>query len=108
GTVVEKGKEVRDFDGRPHLLERALHGDVALVRAAAADPFGNLRFYRTSRNFAPAMASAAAVTIAEVDRLLPLGAIDPDDVHLPGLYVHRIVEVREHENPIEFRTVRKR
>jgi 3-oxoacid CoA-transferase subunit A len=108
GTVVEKGKEVRDFDGRPHLLERALHADVALVRAAKADPFGNLRFYRTSRNFAPAMASAAHITIAEVDALVPLGAIDPDDVHLPGLYVHRIVEVREHENPIEFRTTRKR
>ena len=108
GTVVEKGKEVRDFDGRPHLLERALHADVALVRAHRADRFGNLRFYRTSRNFAPAMASAAEVTIAEVDELVPLGAIDPDDVHLPGLYVHRIVEVREHENPIEFRTTRTR
>jgi 3-oxoacid CoA-transferase subunit A len=108
GTVVEKGKEVREIDGRSYLLEKALHGDVALVRAAKADPFGNLRFYRTSRNFAPAMATAAHTTIAEVDDLVPLGALDPDDVHLPGLFVHRVVEVREHENPIEFRTTRKR
>jgi 3-oxoacid CoA-transferase subunit A len=108
GTVVAEGKETREFDGRPHLLERALKADVALVRARKADHFGNLRFWRTGRNFAPAMASAAALTIAEVDELVPNGAIDPDDVHLPGLYVHRIVEVREHENPFEYRTVRKR
>jgi 3-oxoacid CoA-transferase subunit A len=108
GTVVEKGKEVREIDGRTYLLERALHGDVALVRADKADPFGNLRFYRTSRNFAPAMATAAKTTIAEVDHLVPLGALDPDDVHLPGIFVHRIVEIREHENVIEFKTTRKR
>src|SRR6185437_13146952 len=77
GTVVGEGKETREFDGRPHLLERARR----------ADHFGNLRFWRTGRNFAPAMASAAAYTIAEVDELVPNGAIDPDDVHLPGLYV---------------------
>ncbi len=108
GTVVAEGKETREFDGRTYLLERALRADVALVRARRADHFGNLRFWRTGRNFAPAMASAAAYTIAEVDELVPNGAIDPDDVHLPGLYVHRIVEVREHENPFEYRTVRKR
>jgi 3-oxoacid CoA-transferase subunit A len=108
GTVVEKGKEVRELDGRTYLLERALPGDVALVRAAKADPFGNLRFYRTSRNFAPAMATAAKVTIAEVDELVPLGGLDPDDVHLPGIFVHRIVEVREHENPFEYKTTRAR
>ncbi len=108
GTVVAEGKETREFDGRTYLLERALRADVALVRARRADHFGNLRFWRTGRNFAPAMASAAAYTIAEVDELVPNGAIDPDDVHLPGLYVQRIVEVREHENPFEYRTVRKR
>ncbi|HTJ43319.1 MAG TPA: CoA transferase subunit A [Kofleriaceae bacterium] len=108
GTIVEKGKETRVFDGKTYLLERALRADVALVRGRKADHFGNLRFWRTGRNFAPAMASAAALTIAEVDELVPNGAIDPDDVHLPGLYVHRIVEVREHENPFEYRTVRKR
>jgi len=108
GTVVAEGKETREFDGRPYLLERALHADVALIRAAQGDPFGNLRFYRTARNFSPIMATAARTTIAEVDRLVPLGAIDPDDVHLPGIHVHRIVEVREHENPFEYKTTRKR
>jgi 3-oxoacid CoA-transferase subunit A len=108
GTVVEQGKETREFDGRTYLLERALRADVALIRAAKGDPFGNLRFYRTARNFSPIMATAADTTIAEVDQLVPLGAIDPDDVHLPGLYVHRIVEVREHENPFEYKTSRKR
>jgi len=108
GTVVEQGKEVRELDGRTYLLERALHGDVALIRAAKADPFGNLRFYRTSRNFSPIMATAARTTIAEVDALVPLGGLDPDDVHLPGVHVHRVVEVREHENPFEFKTTRKR
>jgi 3-oxoacid CoA-transferase subunit A len=108
GTVVAEGKETRDFDGRPYVLERALHADLALIRAAQGDPFGNLRFYRTARNFSPIMATAAKTTIAEVDRLVPLGGLDPDDVHLPGLYVHRIVEVREHENPFEYKTNRKR
>jgi 3-oxoacid CoA-transferase subunit A len=108
GTVVAEGKECRDFDGRPCLLERALSADLALIRAAVGDPFGNLRFYRTARNFSPVMATAARTTIAEVDRLVPLGALDPDDVHLPGLHVHRLVEVREHENPFEYRTTRRR
>lgn len=108
GTVVEEDKETREIDGRRYLLERALHGDVALVRAAVGDPFGNLRFYRTSRNFNPVMATAARTTIAEVDRLVPLGGIDADDVHLPGLYVHRVVEVAEHENPFEYKTSRPR
>jgi 3-oxoacid CoA-transferase subunit A len=108
GTVVEDGKETRIFDGKTYLLERALGADLALVRAHRADHFGNLRFWRTSRNFAPAMAAAADTTIAEVDELVANGAIDPDDVHLPGLFVHRVLEIREHENPIEFRTVRPR
>jgi 3-oxoacid CoA-transferase subunit A len=108
GTVVEDGKETRVFDGKTYLLERALGADLAMVRAHRADHFGNLRFWRTSRNFAPAMAAAADTTIAEVDELVANGAIDPDDVHLPGLFVHKVLEVREHENPIEFRTVRPR
>jgi 3-oxoacid CoA-transferase subunit A len=108
GTVVEAGKEVRELDGRRYLLERALHGDVALVRAAVSDRFGNLRFWRTARNFNPVMASAAKLTLVECDRLVDNGAIDPDDVHLPGIYVHRIVHVPEHENAFEYRTVRKR
>jgi 3-oxoacid CoA-transferase subunit A len=108
GTVVEEGKEVREFDGRRYLLERALAADVALVRAAVADHFGNLRFWRTARNFNPIMATAAKLTIAECDKLVPNGTIDPDDVHLPGIFVHRIIHVPEHENAFEYRTVRKR
>jgi 3-oxoacid CoA-transferase subunit A len=108
GTVVQHGKEVRDIDGRPYLLEKALHADVALIRARKADHFGNLRFWRTGRNFNPVMATAAKITIVETDELVANGAIDPDDVHLAGIYVHRIVEVHEHENPFEYRTVRKR
>jgi len=108
GTVVEQGKEARDFDGVRFVLERALPGDVALVRALEADRFGNLRFWRTARNFNPVMATAAKLTIVECDQLVELGAIDPDDVHLAGIFVHRIVHVAEHENAFEYRTVRKR
>jgi 3-oxoacid CoA-transferase subunit A len=108
GTVVEQGKEIKELDGRRYLLERALRGDVALVRAQTADRFGNLRFWRTARNFNPVMATAAKLTIVECDRLVDNGAIDPDDVHLAGLYVHRIIHVPEHENAFEYKTVRKR
>ncbi|PRP94744.1 Succinyl-CoA:3-ketoacid coenzyme A transferase subunit A [Enhygromyxa salina] len=106
GTVVAEGKEVRDFGGRPHVLETALEPDYAIVRAAVGDPFGNLRFYRTSRNFNPLAAMAGRVTIAEVDELVPAGALDPDDIHLPGIFVQRLVHVPEHVNFIEYRTVR--
>lgn len=108
GTVVEEGKEVREIDGRRCLLERALPGDVALVRAAVCDRFGNLRFWRTARNFNPVMASAAKLSIVECDKLVDNGGIDPDDVHLPGIFVHRIVHVPEHENAFEYKTLRKR
>jgi 3-oxoacid CoA-transferase subunit A len=106
GTVVAEGKEVREIDGRRYLFERPLRADLAIVRAAVADRAGNLRFYRTARNFNPIMATAADVTVVEADRLVPKGTIDPDDVHLPGLFVKRIVEVREHRNVIEHRTTR--
>jgi 3-oxoacid CoA-transferase subunit A len=108
GTVVENGKEIREFDGRRYLLEHALRGDVALVRAQIADRFGNLRFWRTARNFNPVMATAARLTLVECDQLVDNGALDPDDVHLSGIHVHRIVHVPEHENAFEYRTVRKR
>ena len=78
------------------------------MRAAVGDPDGNLRFYRTARAFNPLVATAADVTVAEVDRLVGRGELDPDDIHLPGLYVDRIFEAREHQNPIEFRTTRPR
>jgi len=108
GTVVAEGKEVREIDGRKYLFERPLRADLAIVRAAVYDRFGNLRFYRTARNFNPLMATAATVTVVEADRLVPTGVIDPDDVHLPGLYVKRIVEVTEHRDVIEHRTTRAR
>jgi 3-oxoacid CoA-transferase subunit A len=108
GTIVEEGKEVREIDGRRYILERALHGDVALVRAQMSDHFGNLRFWRTAKNFNPVMATAAKLTLVECDKLVENGAIDPDAVHLPGIYVHRLVHVPEHENVFEYKTVRKR
>jgi 3-oxoacid CoA-transferase subunit A len=108
GTVVEHGKETREIDGRRYVLERALPGDVALVRAQTSDRFGNLRFWRTARNFNPVMATAARLTLVECDRLVDNGAIDPDDVHLAGIYVHRVVHVPEHEDAFEYKTLRKR
>lgn len=108
GTVVEEGKEVREIDGRRYILERALHGDVALVRAQMADHFGNLRFWRTAKNFNPVMATAARLTLVECDKLVDNGSIDPDAVHLPGIYVHKLIHVPEHENAFEYKTVRKR
>jgi 3-oxoacid CoA-transferase subunit A len=108
GTVVAEGKEAREWDGVTYLLERPLAADFALIRASRGDPFGNLRFWRTARNFSPIMATAARTTIAEIDELVALGDIDPDDVHLPGIFVHRVVEIREHEDPFEYRTVRTR
>jgi len=108
GTVVAEGKEVRIFDGREHVLEHALHADFALVRAKKADAFGNLRFYRTARNFSPIMCTAAKRSIVECDELVELGAIDPDDVHLPGIFVSSIVHVPTHEDAFEYKTARKR
>ena len=108
GTVVAEGKEIRELDGKKHVFETPLRADLAVIRAAVGDKLGNLRFHRTSRNFSPLMAMAADVTVAEVDELVEPGAIDPDDVHLPGLFVKRIVEVRAHKNVIEFRTTRPR
>jgi 3-oxoacid CoA-transferase subunit A len=103
-TVIAEGKEVRDFDGRPHVLETALRPDFAIVRAAVGDPLGNLRFYRTAQAFNPVAAMAGRITVAEVDELVPVGALDPDDIHLPGIFVQRVVHVPEHVDFIEYRT----
>ncbi len=108
GTVVEDGKETREIDGRRYILERALPADVALVRAQMSDHFGNLRFWRTAKNFNPVMATAAKLTIVECDKLVDNGTIDPDAVHLQGIFVHRIIHVPEHENAFEYKTTRKR
>ena len=108
GTVVAEGKEERVFNGRRYLLEEALPVDWALVRVHRADPFGNARFWRTSRNFSDAMAMAARTTVLEAEELVNLGAFDPDDVHLPGAFVQRVVQVAEHADVIERRTVQAR
>jgi 3-oxoacid CoA-transferase subunit A len=107
GTIVAEGKEVREFDGRQYLLERGLTADFALVRAWRGDRLGNLVYRRTARNFNPMMATAAKVTIAEVEELLKPGEIDPDAVVTPGIYVKRIVAGELYERRIERRTVRK-
>jgi len=106
GTVVAEGKETREFDGRHYVMETALRADVALVKAWKADEAGNLVFRRTARNFNPACAMAGKVCIAEVEEVVPVGSIDPDHVHLPGIYVHRIVHNPTPEKRIEQRTVR--
>jgi len=108
GTVVSEGKEVREFDGRPYVMEKALHADFALIRAWTADRWGNLVFRKTSRNFNPMMATAARVTIVEAEHIVETGQIDPDQVHVPGVYVKRIIQVQNLEKRIEKRTVRKR
>jgi 3-oxoacid CoA-transferase subunit A len=108
GTVVAEGKEVREFEGKAYLLEHALKADLALLRARRGDAFGNLRFWRTAHNFMSVMATAAQTSIAEVDELVPCGAIDPDDVHLPGVFVHRVVEVKDHEDAFEYKMTRPR
>jgi 3-oxoacid CoA-transferase subunit A len=108
GTLVAEGKEVRELDGRMYLLERALRADFALVKARRGDRFGNLLYRKTARNFNAMMATAATVTIAEVEELVAPGQIDPDQVHTPGIYVQRILKGATYEKPIEQRTARKR
>ena len=108
GTRVAEGKESRTFDGREHILERAIRGDFAIVKAWRGDRWGNLVFRKTARNFNPMMATAARVTIAEVEELVEVGTLDPDQVHTPGVYVQRIFQAVGEEKPIERRTVRKR
>jgi 3-oxoacid CoA-transferase subunit A len=106
GTPVAEGKESREFDGRTYLLERALGGEFALVKAWRGDPLGNLVYRETARNFNPLAAMAGTVTIAEVEELVALGELDPDQVHTPGIYVARIIEGANYEKPIERLRVR--
>jgi 3-oxoacid CoA-transferase subunit A len=108
GTIVAEGKEVREFDGRRYVMERSLQPDVALVKADTADRSGNLRFNLTARNFNPAAAMAGKVCVVEVEHIVDTGAIAPDDVHLPGIYVHRIVHNPRPEKRIEKLTTRPR
>jgi 3-oxoacid CoA-transferase subunit A len=108
GTEVALGKEIRSFNGKPYLMEYAFDADFALVKAWKGDTEGNLVYKATARNFNPLMAMAGKITIAEVEQLVPAGALDPDQIHTPGIYVHRIFEGTQYEKRIEQRTVRQR
>jgi 3-oxoacid CoA-transferase subunit A len=107
GTMVAEGKELREFDGETYVMERSLVPDVALVKADVADKSGNLRFRLTARNFNPAAAMAGRICIVEVEKIVEVGEIAPDDIHLPGIYVHRIVHNPNPEKRIEKRTLRQ-
>src|SRR3974390_984773 len=107
GTVISEGKETREFDGRPYVLEHALKADFALIKAWKGDKWGNLVYRKTGRNFNPMMATAAKVTIAEVEHLVEPGEIEPDLVHTPSVYVKRIIQGEMFEKRIERRTVRR-
>ena len=107
GTVIAEGKELKDFDGETYVLERGIFADLAIVKAWKADATGNLVFRKTARNFNPPAAMCGKVCVVEVEEIVPTGSIDPDHIHLPGIYVHRIIQ-GQHEKRIEQRTVRKR
>ena len=108
GTQVADGKETRTLNGREYLLEMPIRGDFALVKAWKADEWGNLVFRKTARNFNGCIAGAAAVTIAEVEEIVPVGGLDPDGIHVPSVYVKRLVLGKDYVKPIERRTVRPR
>jgi 3-oxoacid CoA-transferase subunit A len=106
GTEIQNGKEVREFNGKMYLMELALRADFALVKAWKGDRLGNLVFRKTTRNFSSSMARAGNITIAEVEHLVEPGDIDPDHVHVPGIYVHRIFQGQHYEKKVEKKTVR--
>ncbi len=108
GTLVAEGKDHRDFNGETYIMETGLTADVALVKAWKADPYGNLVYRKTARNFNPMMATAGKVTIVEVEELVEVGALDPDHIHTPGVYVQRLIVGKDYEKRIEQRTVRQR
>jgi len=108
GTIVADGKEVREFDGERYVLERGIFADLAIVKGWRADTAGNLQFRKTARNFNQPMATAARITVAEVEEVVPVGSLDPDAVHLPGIYVKRLVAGGPYDKRIEFRTTRAR
>ncbi len=106
GTLVAEGKETRIFGGREYVMERALHADFAIVKAWKADPMGNLVYRKTARNFNPMIATCARVTIAEVEEIVPVGALDPDQIHTPSIFVKRLIQGPRYEKRIEQRTTR--
>ena len=107
GTIVADGKEVREFDGQQYVMERSLNPEVSLVKAHVADKSGNLLFRKTARNFNPNVAQAGKITIVEVEKIVEVGELDPDSIHLAGIFVHRIVLNEHPEKRIEQRTIRK-
>ena len=107
GTVIADGKELKEFDGETYVLERGIVADLAIVKAWKADDTGNAVFRKTARNFNPPAAMCGKICVMEVEEIVPRGSIDPDHIHLPGIYVHRLIQ-GEHEKRIEQRTVRKR
>ncbi|MBU2525821.1 MAG: CoA transferase subunit A [Bacteroidetes bacterium] len=108
GTEVAAGKEVRDFDGKMHILEHAFVSDFSIVKAWKGDEAGNLIFKGTARNFNPCMCGASKITIAEVEELVPAGTLDPNQIHIPGIFVQRIFQGMQYEKRIEQRTVRRK
>ena len=107
GTVIAEGKEVKSFNGKEYVLETGIVADLSIVKAWKADPSGNLVFRKTARNFNPPAATCGKICVVEVEEIVPLGSLDPDTIHLPGIYVNRIIQ-GTHEKRIEQRTVRKR
>ena len=107
GTLIAEGKETREFDGRMYVMERAIQAEFALIKAWKGDKWGNLVFRKTARNFNPMIGTAGKITIAEVEELVEVGTVAPDDVHLPGIYVKRIMQGPSYEKRIERRTVRE-
>ena len=107
GTMIAEGKEHKDFNGETYILERGIVADISIVKAWKADPSGNLVFRKTARNFNPPAATCGKICVAEVEEIVPLGSLDPDTIHTPGIYVHRIIQ-GEHEKRIEQRTTRKK
>lgn len=108
GTKIAEGKEIRNFEGRDYILEKGIVGDFAFVKAWKGDKFGNLVFRKTARNFNPMVATAGKITVAEVEELVEIGDLDPDEIHTPGVFVQRIFQGKNYQKRIEQRTVRKR
>ncbi len=108
GTVVAEGKETKEFDGETYVLERGIVADVSIIKGWKADTAGNLVFRKTARNFNQPMATASKLTVAEVEEVVPVGSLDPDCIHVPGIYIKRLVLGAPYEKKIEFRTVRER
>jgi 3-oxoacid CoA-transferase subunit A len=107
GTLIAEGKEHKDFDGQTYILERGLKADLSIVKAWKGDVQGNLVYRKTARNFNPMIATAGKITVAEVEEIVPVGALDADAIHTPGIFVKRIVEGARYEKRIEKRTVRE-